>query len=676
MPLRRADDILAWLLSRQPDKRILEKTTGLPYGWGLWLRALKPVPYSVRATEMVAQLMQRPLPGSPGRLPALSFPQALRRLAWQTWDPAPRDQRWMRWTSAAISVLLHVMFALLLVWVAVIRPPVEPEQGGDGGRMRVDFIGQGTPAEDGGGGQPGDAEAAQPSNAGAAQPNAAVAARPANAVSARANVERGSAPLNEASQPQPADTPPTASRAEPGSTTASEPSPPTPVPAEVVPPTPVAAAPPPEPQATPPTPVPVVEQPIQATDVAEATTDFVVPPTTVPRTEVRVVPRDVPTVTVRERTVTTVEAPQVTPTTPQLRPIEPQLRPREITVREREVTVVTAPTPAVPVPMPRVEVTLPQRDVQVREREVTSVPVVDVTIPQLPSREVTVRPPTRSPEVAVRERTVPNAPPRPVQAATPAPSATPTPPTPASSTTPASASSTTPTPAVVERGSAPLSSAPSPSASRAEPGSTSTSPAASSQSPARSAASATPSPSATPAARPAPNPGDWSTPARGDDWGAASRNAPGSTAQANQGTGRTGDGLFNADGSVRVPNQDGSGNSERGAPGGANDGWSRERIAQSGTWLKRPPYDYTPTSFDKYWAPNESLLAEWVRRGIQTMEIPIPGTNSKISCVISVLQFGGGCGLTDPNMQDQPAVARPPPDVPFKKEFQEDNGSR
>ena len=127
---------------------------------------------------------------------------------------------------------------------------------------------------------------------------------------------------------------------------------------------------------------------------------------------------------------------------------------------------------------------------------------------------------------------------------------------------------------------------------------------------------------------------------------------------------------------MRVPNQDGSGNSERGAPGGENDGWSRERIAQSGTWLKRPPYDYTPTSFDKYWAPNESLLAEWVRRGIQTMEIPIPGTSSKLSCVISVLQFGGGCGLTDPNMQDQPAVARPPPDVPFKKELQEDNGSR
>ncbi|KLN99526.1 membrane protein [Stenotrophomonas maltophilia] len=134
--------------------------------------------------------------------------------------------------------------------------------------------------------------------------------------------------------------------------------------------------------------------------------------------------------------------------------------------------------------------------------------------------------------------------------------------------------------------------------------------------------------------------------------------------------------MFNADGSVRVPGQEGDGHAARGAPGGANDGWSKERIAQSGTWLKRPPYDYTPTSFDKYWVPQESLLAEWVRKGVKAMEIPLPGTNTRISCVISILQAGGGCGLTNPNMQDQPAVARPPPDIPFKKELQEDNGSR
>jgi len=587
--LRRADDILDWLLARQPDKRIVEKTTGLPYGWGLWLRALTPLPRPFRSTEVIAELIQRPLPGSPGRLPALGFVQSLRRLLWQTWDPAPRDQRWMRWTSAVISVLLHVLFALLLLWVALIRPPVQPEQGGDGGRIQVEFLGSGTPQESGGG-----------------EPAAAGSAAAAAAASAQAEAA--------ASQPRPAST-----------TAATAPQPPASAPE------PTASA---EPVPTPPAPAPTaVEQPIQATDVAEATTDFVVPPTSVPRTEVRVIPRDAPEPQVRERTVEVTETPTPPSITPSVRPVETQVRTRDVAVREREVTVVTAPTAPVPVPGPRVEVNVPQRDLQVREREVTPAPSVSVTVAPVPQREITV--PGRSPEVAVRERAVPNAAPRPAPAA-------------ATPSTAASAPSPTPTAST-----------------------------ASQAAPSRSAASST-APSRAPAARPSPTPGNWATPARGDDWGAADRNRAGERtgAQANQGAGRTGDGLFNADGSVRVPGQEGSGDSERGAPGGENDGWSRERIAQSGTWLKRPPYDYTPTSFDKYWAPNESLLAEWVRKGIKAVEIPIPGTSSKISCVVSILQFGGGCGLSDPNMQDQPAVARPPPDIPFKKELQDDNGSR
>jgi len=589
--LRRADEILEWLLARQPDKRIVEKTTGLPYGWGLWLRALSPLPRPFRSSEVIAELIQRPLPGSPGRLPALGTVQAMRRLLWQTWEPAPRDQRWMRWTSATVSLLLHVMFALLLLWVALIRPPVEPEQGGDGGRIQVEFLGSGTPQGEGGG-QPADA-------AGSAAAAAAASAQAAAAAAA----------------PRPAPT---------GATAATAPQPPPPSPQ----PQPSAEA--PQPPAPAPTPV---EQPVQATDVAEATTDFVVPPTSVPRTEVRVIPRDLPEPQVRERTVQVVEAPTPPTVTPAMRPLQPQVRTPELVVREREVTVVNAPTPPVPVPGPRVDVNLPQRDVQVREREIAPAPAVSVAVAPVPTREITV--PGRSPEVAVRERAVPNATPRPAPT-----TATP-------STTPSASSSTA-------------------TASTTRPAA-----------PSRSTAS-TPSSSPAPAAQPAANPGDWSTPAKGDDWGAANRNRDGerSGAQANQGAGRAGDGLFNADGSVRVAGQDGSGDSERGAPGGENDGWSRERIAQSGTWLKRPPYDYTPTSFDKYWAPNESLLAEWVRKGIKAVEIPIPGTSSKISCVVSILQFGGGCGLTDPNMQDQPAVARPPPDIPFKKELQDDNGSR
>src|SRR5690606_13285858 len=72
----------------------------------------------------------------------------------------------------------------------------------------------------------------------------------------------------------------------------------------------------------------------------------------------------------------------------------------------------------------------------------------------------------------------------------------------------------------------------------------------------------------------------------------------------------------------------------------------------------------------------ESLLAEWVRKGIKSVAIPIPGTNGKrITCVVSLLQLGGGCGISDPNLNEQAAEARPPPDVPFKPQLQQDNGS-
>lgn len=580
MPLRRADDILDWLLARQPDKRILEKTTGLPYGWGLWLRALSPLPRPLRASEVLAELAQRdPVPHR-GRLPELSFVQAMRRLLWQGWDPAPRDQRWMRWTSAVISALLHLMFALLLLWVALIRPPSEPDQGGESGRVQVAFVGRGTPQQE---------EGAQPAAAQPATAEAAIAAAMANA-QAMAQAE---ADAQAASAPQPT----------------------------------AAPAPPSEPQPAPPAPAtPAVEQPVQATEVAQATTDFVVPPTSVPRTEVRVMTREPQEVAVRERTVVTVDAPAPRATVPAPRLAEPQLRTPEVSVQERQVTVIDAPTPSVAVPGPRVEAAVPQRDVQVREREIRPVTAPAVSVATLPTREVAV--PGRSPEVAVRERAVPNAAPRPAPPA------------------PVAASST----------------ATAPAATRASTAASTSSASAATRAPA--------SPSKSP-------PGSWTTPNRSDDWGAANHpqdaDLNGRAVSATQGTGGS---LFKADGSVRVPGQDGHANSERGAPGGEKDGWSKERIAQSGTWLKRPPYDYTPTSFDKYWAPNESLLAEWVRKGIKAVEIPIPGTSSSISCVISVLQFGGGCGLSDPNMQDQPAIARPPPDIPFKKDLQEDNGSR
>lgn len=157
-----------------------------------------------------------------------------------------------------------------------------------------------------------------------------------------------------------------------------------------------------------------------------------------------------------------------------------------------------------------------------------------------------------------------------------------------------------------------------------------------------------------------PAPGGWPGPAKSDDWGASKRNVAGT----GNGNGKNGDGksgLFNDDGRPRL-----------------SDEWTQVSgidIDRSGTWLKRPGLEYKATRFDQYWIPQGTLLQEWVRRGIKKLAIPIPGTNTKLECVVSLLQLGGGCFPVNPDVNEQPARARPAPDIPFKPGLQEDNGS-
>lgn len=168
--------------------------------------------------------------------------------------------------------------------------------------------------------------------------------------------------------------------------------------------------------------------------------------------------------------------------------------------------------------------------------------------------------------------------------------------------------------------------------------------------------------------KPAATPGAWATPQRGDDWGNSNRNRPG---------GNTGGkpGVFNADGSVRLPSTvAGTSGGDTGFPPGSDD-WTRAKLDRAGTWLKRPPSNYRGTRFDEYWIPNGTLLEEWVRRGIKKLSIPVPGTSKKIECVVSILQLGGGCGVADPDQDVQPSLGTPAPDIPFKPELQEDQDS-
>ncbi len=155
--------------------------------------------------------------------------------------------------------------------------------------------------------------------------------------------------------------------------------------------------------------------------------------------------------------------------------------------------------------------------------------------------------------------------------------------------------------------------------------------------------------------------GAWPSPQRGTDWGAATENRAGQGAGAagNQAGQGTGSGLFNADGSPRL-----------------GDDRFKARTPnpyEEGSWLRRPGLAVKGTMFDGIWRPPESLLQEWVRRGVKSIDIPLPGGKVKIRCTISILQAGGGClpVAGENGVHDQPARARAAPSVPFKPALHE-----
>ncbi|SBV36271.1 putative transmembrane repetitive protein [uncultured Stenotrophomonas sp.] len=591
MPVPSVAELIDLLAARVQAVRLHDRRTGMPYSWSGWLRGWVSRAESAFAPdEMIGVMAGRTLLLE-RRPPVRAFWQVMLLLLWHGGEPPPRDQRGLRWFAAFCSVALHLVFAMLLVWVALVRSNAPDERADEGERVQVEYIGRGTVQEEGGG---------APVAIGAQAP---AAARDGQSAGGRpAPVQPEAVPLAEAVVPVEQAV---AARAQPA----------------VMVPVPVDA---PGQESAP-------EQLLQATETLRPTTDFVVSPRLLTPALHAPEPR------VRERRIeTAVERPQPTQgvRSPVIAP--PQMDAPQVQVRERQVEMVPQQQVTLAALVPSdAQVRLRMPEPGVRERQIEMAASREVEMAPVRPRETEVR--LQGPDVAVHERQMPG-----VQEA------------------PAVAS-----PAAGEEAAATAdqgrAAAATPAAGAAE-----------------SSIATAPVPATHPGTSPGGGPkpqdrsGGWATPARSDDWGASQRQVAGNAGgQADQG-------LFNADGSVRLADdgKERGQDATRGAPGGDSDGWSRERIAQAGTWLKRPPYDYTPTSFDKYWVPNESLLAEWVRKGIKNIEIPIPGTKTKISCVVSMLQFGGGCGLTNPDMQEQPAGARPPPDIPFKEELQEDNGSR
>lgn len=142
-----AASIIQTLVDRMPARVLVERSTGMPYGWALWMKAWTPAPAPVQAREMVAGGLQRP-PAAPEREPELGPWRAFLALFRQGWSPAPRDERPARWVSGVGSLVLHVLFVVAMAWMAWLQslvPPLPPEAGGGGGRVQVGFVGRGDP---------------------------------------------------------------------------------------------------------------------------------------------------------------------------------------------------------------------------------------------------------------------------------------------------------------------------------------------------------------------------------------------------------------------------------------------------------------------------------------------------------------------------------------------------
>lgn len=549
-----------------------------PPGWRQWFDTMQARPGRVTgapAEALVGVLLQRPLEQPPRRAGELTRWEAFTTLWRQQWDrPEPQD-RGMRWLAGGISATWHLLLAAMLAWLMYLDliNAAHPPPKGEELVVQIEYIGEGTPEEVGGG------------------PEAEPEPRPAPR------------PVQPAAQPAPS-----------------------PAPVAMEEPPPARSAPDPVPRAFELPPIdaaqPVVSPP--STAVTEREVPLVEPePAAQPLTVSEPVP-DVSDTFVLPPTTTRIEAPAIA--MPELEATVPEMQVVEIPRTVRAPTAQRLPAPTADQPVVRASVP----EVAIREVPAPPRQPVAPAAPVIRTQAVEA-PAIQAPAVSVRERQV-EVTPREVQA-----------PAPAREDVPAEATARSAVPDAAPA-PAPAPAAPAASAATAPPD--------------RAPAMAGP--------KPAPTPGNWPSPQRADDWGSSDTERPG--AQRGEPPG-----LYNSDGSVRLAETPGS------ASPGQAPGTITEEIAdldRAGTWLRRPPNDYEPTAFDKYWRPNETLLAEWVRKSVTTIRIPIPGTSKYIECTTMMLVMGGACGIGDPNLNEQPATARPPPDIPFKPELQEGNGSR
>lgn len=559
---------------------------GLPAGWEEWFQQPPSPAARAHADAIVAELAGRPprppraAVGDPG--PWRAFAAVWR----QQWEPADKEDRPLRILAGGFSFVWHLLLFVAMLWLLLTgQVPSTATRLGDEQVVQVEFIGQGTPQDIGGG----SGDTAEPAN----EPVTEVVPAPQ---AARTDVRAATSEAPAVEAPAlPEELPPES----PEASTTELPEPSFQVQPAISMPELVAETPPPAEREIP-TPN-ATRQPLQVSEpVPETTTDFLLSPPDLELEPAVAAPQlQVPARPVTEREI---------PTPPRRLP-SPQAVPREIagpalelpsrTVGERDV-----PMPSMPSLPPAPELRRPTEAVAEPALEPGRRAAPDRAIP-MPERAVAVEQPG------------------------------------------AESSGTSDT-------------APSPARQVDDTGV-----AASAEASPQSASGGTAADVAGAGPRPDPAAGDWPDPARADEWG-------GSDIQRDGGQAGQSAGLFDSDGRVvlaETPGTSASGN----PPGTITE--EIENLDRAGVWLRRPPISYEPTSFDRFWQPNETLLEEWVRKSVTTVRIPIPGTSKTIVCKTILLAAGGACDIEDPNMVEQPASARPPPDIPFKPELQEGAGA-
>ena len=114
MSQSRRQDIIDGILGRvhsAPDVFVQQR-------WSLWMR-LYPRPVPTRRDAMIACLQACPV--AQKRPAPSAWPAWLALLCWQMGPEPAADQRMLRLVAAVLSAGLHLGFALLLLWIALVR---------------------------------------------------------------------------------------------------------------------------------------------------------------------------------------------------------------------------------------------------------------------------------------------------------------------------------------------------------------------------------------------------------------------------------------------------------------------------------------------------------------------------------------------------------------------------